>query len=155
MIILLDSGVIGNICNPNASSLRHQLDNWLFGSMARGAYIVSSTICDFEVRRSLRLSEIQGSSITGIPNLDRLNNTIDFIPVDLEITRLAAALWAVARRNGIPTAANEKLDADLIICATCQSLEDRNPGRTVIVATTNVKHLSRFVTAVTWQEIIV
>jgi predicted nucleic acid-binding protein len=155
MIILLDSGVIGNICNPNASSLRHQLDNWLFGSMARGAYIVSSTICDFEVRRSLRLSEIQGSSITGIPNLDSLNNTIDFISVDLEITRLAADLWAVARRNGIPTAANEKLDADLIICATCQSLEENNPGRTVIVATTNVKHLSRFVTAATWQEIIV
>jgi predicted nucleic acid-binding protein len=155
MIILIDSGVIGNICNPNASPLRQQLDNWLFGSMARGVYLISSTICDFEVRRSLRLTEIQGSEITGLPNLDNLNNTIDFIPVDLEITRLAADLWALARRKGIPTAANEKLDADLIICATYQSLEFRNSGRKVIVATTNVKHLSRFVAAATWQEIIV
>jgi predicted nucleic acid-binding protein len=155
MIILLDSGVIVTICNPNASPLRQQLDNWLFGSMARGAYIVSSTICDFEVRRSLRLTELEGSEITGIPNLDSLNNTIDFIPVDLEIARLAADLWALARQKGIPTAANEKLDADLIICATCKSLELRNPGRKVIVATTNVKHLSRFVLAATWQEIVV
>jgi len=155
MIILLDSGVIGNICNPNPSQMRQQLDNWLFGSIARGAYIASSTICDFEVRRSLKLSEIQGTTITGTPYLDNLNNLIDFIPVDLEITRLAADLWALARRNGIPTAANERLDADLIISATCQSLAQNHPGRAVIVATTNVKHLSRFVTAATWQEIVV
>ena len=151
MIVLLDSGIIGNICNPNPSLIRRQLDNWLYGLMARGAYIASSTICDFEVRRSLRLSEIQGSTITGIPDLDVLADLIDFIPVDLEITRLAGELWALARRDGIPTAANERLDADLIICATSQSLAQNHPGRNVIVATTNVKHLSRFVAAATWQ----
>ncbi len=153
MIVLLDSGVIGNICNPYAHPLRQQLDNWLFGLMARGAYIASSTICDFEVRRSLKLTEIKGSTVTGIPNLDTLNTLVDFIPVDLEIISLAADLWARARHEGVPTAANDRLDADLIICATSQALAQKYPGRNVIVATTNVKHLSRFVSAATWQEI--
>jgi predicted nucleic acid-binding protein len=152
-IILLDSGVLGNLCNPYASPLRAQLDNWLYGLMARGTYIASSTICDFEVRRSLKLTEIQGSTVTGIPNLDTLNTLVDFVPVDVEIVRLAAELWALARNEGIPTAADNRLDADLLICATARSLAQKYPGRNVIVATTNVKHLSRFVAAATWAEI--
>jgi hypothetical protein len=54
----------------------------------------------------------------------------------------------------VSTAAKERLDADLIICAASQFLSQKYLGRDVVVATTNVKHLSRFVPAATWQEIL-
>jgi hypothetical protein len=63
--------------------------------------------------------------------------------------RRAAELWAQARQHGYPTAANTDLDADVILAAQCLTLSA--PG--VLVATTNIGHLSRFVPADLWQNI--
>ncbi|MGL5831907.1 MAG: hypothetical protein ACRC1Z_01595 [Waterburya sp.] len=65
----------------------------------------------------------------------------------------AASLWAEARLEGIPTADDKSLDADIIICAQYKILEQEYPGRYIVIATTNVKHLSRFTEAKEWQEI--
>ena len=43
--------------------------------------------------------------------------------------------------------------ADIIICAQYKLLEKEYPGRYIVIATTNVKHLSRFTEAKEWQEI--
>lgn len=67
--------------------------------------------------------------------------------------RLASYLWATSRSQGQPTADNKTLDADVIIAAQCQLIQEKHPGQSLIVATTNVKHLSRFVTAKKWQNI--
>lgn len=67
--------------------------------------------------------------------------------------RHAAQLWAISRSKGIPTANEKNIDADVIIAAQCQLFQQENLGQTLIVATTNVKHLSRFIEAQKWQDI--
>jgi hypothetical protein len=52
---------------------------------------------------------------------------------------------------GRPTASNLRLDADAIIAAQASLLID--DGDEVIVATSNVAHLSLFVPAAEWQSI--
>ena len=64
---------------------------------------------------------------------------------------LAANLWAEARRKGQPTADPKALDGDVILAAQARMLT--NEMTEVIIATTNVGHLSRFTTALNWQDI--
>lgn len=63
--------------------------------------------------------------------------------------RQAAELWARARQMGQPTAGDQTIDADMILAA--QALTLGAPA--VVIATTNVGHLSRFVPAELWQNI--
>ena len=69
------------------------------------------------------------------------------------ILRHSAELWAETRRLGLPTAELNNIDADVIIGATCQLIQEEYPGQRLIVATTNVKHLSRFIEAKQWNQI--
>jgi hypothetical protein len=55
MIVFLDSGVLGLISSPNDRSEVTACQNWVFELLAKGVYIVSSDICDYEIRRSLLL----------------------------------------------------------------------------------------------------
>ncbi len=64
---------------------------------------------------------------------------------------LAAKLWAEARQTGQPTADAKALDGDVILSAQARLLCDETTE--VIIATTNVGHLSRFIPALDWQSI--
>jgi hypothetical protein len=105
------------------------------------------------VRRGLLLAKKQGMTASGLRLLDKLHEAIDFLPVNETILALAADSWATARMSGQPTAGDRNLDADMIICATWQDLANRYPGQEVVIVTTNVRHLSRFATAVVWQDL--
>jgi hypothetical protein len=59
--------------------------------------------------------------------------------------------WAELRCQGLPTADIRAIDADVILAA--QALLAVAVGDTLVVATTNVGHLSRFVPAQRWQDI--
>jgi hypothetical protein len=61
----------------------------------------------------------------------------------------AASFWADTRRRGRPTAGDQSLDADAILAGQAATL---NRGE-VIVASTNPRHIARFVPARRWQEI--
>ncbi|EDN66907.1 conserved hypothetical protein [Beggiatoa sp. PS] len=63
--------------------------------------------------------------------------------------RQAASLWAIARQKGQPTAGDNTIDGDMILIgqAITMGLSD------VVIATTNVGHLSRFVSADIWTNI--
>lgn len=63
----------------------------------------------------------------------------------------AATFWVEIRRSGQPTADPKALDGDVILAAQAHLLQDETTQ--VIVATTNVAHLSRLVTALDWQAI--
>jgi hypothetical protein len=88
------------------------------------------------------------------PKLKKLREWIDKMKQELPSPEKEAAnLWAEARIQGIPTADDKSLDADIIICAHYKLLEEEYPGRYIVIATTNVKHLSHFAEAKKWQEI--
>jgi hypothetical protein len=115
--------------------------------------VVSSAICDYEVRRGLLLAKKQGMTASGLPLLDKLHQAIDFLPVNETVLNLASEIWATARVSGQPTAGEHNLDTDTIICATWRDLVDRYPGQEVVIVTTNIRHLSRFAAAVVWQDL--
>ncbi|HZO89832.1 MAG TPA: hypothetical protein VFB38_16000 [Chthonomonadaceae bacterium] len=64
---------------------------------------------------------------------------------------LAADLWAQARNQGIPTADARALDADVILVA--QALTAGLPASEIIVATSNIRHIGRFIAADLWSNI--
>ena len=59
MIVFLDSGVVGILANPNKNTQVVACEDWLYGLLAKGVYVVSSDICDYEVRRNLVLESMR------------------------------------------------------------------------------------------------
>lgn len=66
---------------------------------------------------------------------------------------LDRTLWADARNEGHPFAHEHALDGDVILLAQSKLLQEGNENDHVIIATTNVKHLSRYADASEWQKI--
>lgn len=104
-------------------------------------------IADYEVRREL----LRLNSRDALSKLDGLKDTIDYISLNTGAMHQAAELWAEARRNGRPTADPHALDGDVILCAQARLAIDQSDD--FVIATTNVGHLSRFVSARHWSEI--
>jgi hypothetical protein len=153
MIVFIDSSVLGIIANPNKIGEPNKCREWLYKLLSQGVYICSSEICDFEIRRNLILEYQKKPHLNSIQNLDKLQEIISFLPIDWELLKEASTLWASARSQGIPTADNKSLDIDIIICSHWQKLKEKFPGRYIVIATTNVKHLSRFAEAKNWIDI--
>ena len=102
-------------------------------------------ISDYEVRREL----LRINSLSGIMRLDRLPETIEYLPITTAAMRLAAEFWAQGRQSGQPTADPKELDGDVILAAQAVLLGVPD----LVVATTNVGHLSRYVAAKRWQDV--
>jgi len=75
-----------------------------------------------------------------------------YLPLSDEALQLAAELWAKAGQQGRPTADVKDLDIDVILAA--QALSFGPAPSDVVVATSNAKHLSQFITAQNWSEIL-
>ncbi len=103
-------------------------------------------ISDYEVRREL----LRAGKIRGIERLDALIAQANYLPITTKAMRQAAAYWAAARQQGQPTAPDPALDSDVILAAQAATLNWTD----VVVATTNVRHLSRFVQARLWSDIV-
>jgi hypothetical protein len=147
-LVLLDTGVLGLATNPSGD-VNNAVVTWLRRLVKERHQPQIPETADYELRREL----IRRKSINAINRLDVLGSTLGYIPIDTATMRRAAALWAQARNTGQPMAHNHALDGDVILCAQAEQLERRNPQDEVIVATTNVSHLARFVTASEWQLI--
>ena len=143
--ILLDSGPLGLATNPGGSEAAADCAQWLREAAGTGASVVVPEIADYEVRREL----IRARRTTGIARLDALIARIDYLAITTSAMRQAATFWAEARQQGRPTAADAALDGDVILAAQAATLDRRD----VIVATTNTRHLSRFVDAALWSDI--
>ena len=63
----------------------------------------------------------------------------------------AAELWADARNRGVSTADAKALDGDVILAA--QALTSGLPHSEIVVASVNVRHISRYVASDVWQNI--
>lgn len=102
-------------------------------------------IIDYEVRREL----LRMSRIKSLRRLDRLHHKLRFLPIQSVAMKIAAELWATARQSGYPTASDPALDIDVILAAQALALNSSE----VVVATSNVTHLSKFVNAAEWSDI--
>ena len=113
--------------------------------LGSGHRIVIPEIADYEVRPEL----LRGNKTSGLARLDHLSQTLEYLPLTTEAMQLAAKFWAQARQSGRPTAVDAALDADVILAAQAVLLGDPH----VVVATSNVGHLSRYVDAAHWSNI--
>jgi hypothetical protein len=64
---------------------------------------------------------------------------------------MAAQFWAEARNLGRPTSKDDSLDADVILAGQAAALAE--DGQKPVIATTNVKHLSRVTQASLWHDV--
>jgi predicted nucleic acid-binding protein len=133
------------VTNPKQSQLGLACAKWLQDLVSSRARVIIPEIADYEVRRELLRADKQ----KGIAQLDALGKVLDYLPISTEAMRQAAILWAEARNQGQPTAGDKTIDGDMILVAQAITMRTTN----VVIATTNVGHLSRFAPADLWQNI--
>ena len=143
--IVLDSGPLGLVTHPGWSKDGAACGEWLLERTTGGATVMVPEIADYEVRREL----VRACKDRGIARLDAIIEQVEYLPLNTSAMRQAAMFWAEARQQGRPTAADPALDGDVILAAQAATLGQAG----VIVATTNVRHLSRFVPAKLWPDI--
>jgi predicted nucleic acid-binding protein len=135
---MLDASVLGQVAHPK---VKLEISNWLDGLLLSGVPVLHSEISDYEVRREL----IRARKAASIARLDYLKVRLIYQPLTTNTMLLASQLWADARNRGKPTAANNRLDADVILAA--QALES-----SATLISDNVTHLIQFVPTVRWQD---
>jgi predicted nucleic acid-binding protein len=149
-LIPLDAGPLGMACYNPGRSVPDRCLAWLNRLEASGAIVIVPAITDYEVRREL----IRIGATAQIRNLDNLRLRFGFLDITREALELAAEFWAILRQTGLPTAGDEAIDADAILAGMASTMAQ--PGDSVVIATTNVKHLARFsgIDARLWETIV-
>jgi predicted nucleic acid-binding protein len=148
-VLVLDSGPLGLLTHPQRSADVVAVTEWLSRCLLSGAQVLVPAIVYYELKREL----LRARKESGITRLDAFVNAAPgrYVPLSDESLRLAADLWAQARQAGLPTAEPAAIDIDVLIAA--QILTLGIPSSDVVIATTNAKHLSRFVPAAHWTGI--
>ncbi len=147
MLIVLDSGPLGYLCNPSDSKPARNAAAWARSHLERGHRLVVPEISDYEVRREL----VRASLGDALRRLDELGVGLGAVPVTSTMWRRAAGLWADARTQGRAAAPDHSLDGDVLLAA--QALELATEHDDVMAATTNTKHLARYVSAIRWDRL--
>jgi len=145
--ILLDSSPLGTLSNPARTPDVIAISLWAAACDDAGHKLYIPEVIDYEIRREL----LRAGKSAGIAKLNALKASLIYLPLTTDTMLLAADLWAQSRRRGQPTGDPKKLDIDVILAA--QTLLLGVPPIDLIVATTNVGHLSQFVPAALWTDI--
>jgi predicted nucleic acid-binding protein len=143
-LLLLDTGVLGMFTHPRPNQ---QFQGWFQKTAQSGAQFLVPEICDYELRREL----IRGGFDRSIKRLDELKQLLGYVPIQTVMMLRAVELWAKARNEGYPTAADDSLDGDVILAAQAHTLESE--ADQVEIVTDNVGHHSRFAHARRWTDI--
>jgi predicted nucleic acid-binding protein len=138
-VVFLDAGLIGLVTNPKLSPESTLCTRWLQALIISDSRVIIPEIADYEVRREL----LRANKVRGIARLDELANSLEYLPITTAAMRQAAMFWAQARQQGQPTAGDKTIDSDMILAAQATTLDVVD----VVIATTNVGHLSRFAPA--------
>lgn len=141
-VVVLDAGPLGLIAHPKP---RLDIMAWFADLVVAGRRICIPEIADYEVRREL----IRAGRRKGLRRLDEFKANLRYLPITTEAMLKAAEFWADARKRGLPTGHHLSLDADVILAAQTATCSTRD----AVIATTNRRHLSRFVAAENWQDI--
>jgi len=143
--MLLDTGPLGLVSNPRRSPQSVACAQWLQALVTRDIRVIVPEIADYEVRREL----LRAKKERGLARLDTLASRLEYLPITTAAIRQAAVFWAQARQQGQPTADDKALDGDVILAAQALTLGAAD----VVIATTNVGHLSRFAPAALWPDL--
>ena len=135
------------VVHPSATGEPWECKQWLETLLAQGHSVYIPEVADYELRREL----LRIKSSKSIQRLDELNSILNYVPITTSAMLKAAEFWAAARTAGTPTADEKELDVDVVLSAQTTLLS--RAGDQVIVATTNVGHLSLFVDARVWRDI--
>ena len=147
--IVLDSTPLSMLTQRLGIAPADACKQWLARHTAAGVRTVVPEVVDYELRRELmRLNK--GSSLNRLDGVLAHSQT-KYLPITTTAMRVAARLWADARRRGMPTADRHALDVDVILAA--QVMTSGLPANEIVVATSNVSHLSQFVPACLWSSI--
>ncbi|MBM3214205.1 type II toxin-antitoxin system VapC family toxin [Candidatus Poribacteria bacterium] len=147
-LIVLDTGPLGMVTNPTQKDPKtQQCSAWLQRILLSGNDVAVPEIADYELRREL----IRAHKPESITRLDELKNGVVYLPITTDAMIMAARLWAQMRNQGTPTAPGDALDGDMILAA--QAVTAAAGYDEMIVATTNIGHLSRVTTACEWSTI--
>lgn len=146
-IVLLDAGPLGLLSHPRPTPQSTLCRQWAQRLEDAGALIHIGEIADYEVRREL----LRTGNTRSVERLNQLKAEFGYVEITTATMLQAAAYWARLRQQGQPTADKAALDGDVILAAQAALLFGK--GYSVVVATTNVSHLSRLVHAEHWRNI--
>ncbi|HEY0991121.1 MAG TPA: PIN domain-containing protein [Kofleriaceae bacterium] len=136
MKLLLDTGVLGQICHPR----KHQeVRSWFRRAVREHEFLISE-VADYELRREL----LRIDSRRSLARLDELTRELQYLPTTTATWRAAARLWATQRRAG--HVGGEGLDGDVLIVA--QAIEEA-----AAVVTFNERHFAALVDALAWSAV--
>lgn len=147
--LVLDSGPLGLLTHPQRNAEVVAITEWLSRCLLTGHRVIIPAIVYYELKREL----LRANKTFSVARLEAFATTTAgrYLPLSDEALRLAAQLWANVRQQGRPTADVKDLDIDVILAA--QALSFGPAPSDVVVATSNPKHLSQFITAQNWGNI--
>ena len=148
MHFVLDSTIVSALCKPKRHAALVAWFTRLLEARHASITLVLPEIVDYEVRRGLLQNALEAErlSTAAIRRLNELGETCIYRALDTNDMRRAALLWAEVRRAGLATAHIHHLDGDAILAAQAQAVNGT-------VITENLRHLTRFGPARSWQEI--
>jgi predicted nucleic acid-binding protein len=147
--VILDTHPLSLVCQRRGKADADACRQWLAECMRAGLRIYVPEVADYEVRREL----IRARKTDAVARLDRFSAAVPgrYVAITTAAMRRAAELWAESRQAGAPTADPQALDGDVILAG--QALTMSVSVSDLIVATRNVRHISRYVPADLWQNI--
>lgn len=138
MIIILDTTTLtALITRATDSEEARKCQDWFYSLIPRGAMFMIPEICDYEVRRGFILLEKKTGRNQDArkENLDKIRTYSDGLSFTLEVSLVAAELWAESTNIG--KTQPKGISADIVVMAHTKILQDHFPGRKVIIATRN------------------
>ena len=147
--VILDTGPLGLLTRRRGTPEVEDCWRWVESLSSAEINIIVPEIADYEIRREM----IRAGLSHGLIRLDSFIAAIPdrYLPITTSAIRKAAELWAVTRNANLPTSAPHALDGDAILAG--QTLSLGLLSTEFIVATENVKHISRFVVCNEWRYI--
>lgn len=146
--VFLDAGPLGMAAQRRGIAEAEACRRWVNDMTNAGVRIIVPEVTDFEIRREL----LRAGKTSAVLRLDSfiMAHADRYLPITTDAMRLAAGLWADARNKGVPTADARALNADVILAA--QALTAGMPLSDIAIASVNVRHISRCVTADLWSN---
>jgi predicted nucleic acid-binding protein len=142
--IFLDTTPLWTLVHPRGGEKADALRKKIAERLKAGDRVAIAEICDYEARREL----LRKGAVGQLQNLDELLRRSEYFPIDTDLMKAAAALWANMRRKGKPTSAESGLDGDVILAAQALRFDDH------VVLTTNSKHLSELCNALEMDKLV-